>query len=226
MLHYTTSSGLFIITLLSTVISFGSPSDIDSTISSIDFVKMVATPASKIIHFKWDVNAETKGDYFLIEKSIDNKNWNTVTRVESLGYHKDRHTYMVSEINLAESALELFRIKRVDKWSNETILDVVNVKQPILSSLILIPQSKTENNQLIVSYTSLLSSHGTIRVFNMDGETLFEEHMELSFGYNRVVVDTRKFEFGNYIIIVRDEFDNKLSKSLILENTKNRKSKF
>lgn len=226
MLHSTTSSVLFIITLISTVFSFGSPNDIDSTLSSIDFVKMVATPASKIVHFKWEVNAESKGDYFIIEKSIDNKTWNAVTRVESLGYHKDRHTYMISEINLAESAIEYFRIKRVDKWSKETILDVVNVKQPILSSLILIPESKTENNQLIVSYTSLIASHGTIRVFNMDGETLFEEHLELTPGYNRIVVDTRKYKYGNYIVVIRDEFDNKLTKSLILENKKGKKTKF
>ena len=51
-------------------------SDSDSTENKdIKFVSMEATLSSKIIHFKWDVDQEVKGDYFLIEKSIDQENW-------------------------------------------------------------------------------------------------------------------------------------------------------
>ena len=78
--------------------------EIDSTEdSSIDFVAIEATLSSKVIHFQWDVNTEKSGDYFIIEKSTDKVNWRKVSRVESIENHKERHTYSVSEINLAEA---------------------------------------------------------------------------------------------------------------------------
>jgi hypothetical protein len=226
MIHTSTTSCLTALTLFTALFAFSSPNDIDSTQSSIDFAQLVATPSTKVIHFKWDVNAESKGDHFIIEKSTDKASWKSISRVESIGNHRSRHTYTVSEINLAESAHEYFRIKRIDKLGNEAVLDVVDINQPILTSLILIPGSKSANKQLIISYTSLINSGGIVTVFNMDGQAVFEQRVNLKSGYNRVLVDTHKYEKGNYIVVLRDEFDNRLTKSFVLQTNKERKSKF
>ena len=114
--------------------------DVDSTEdSSIDFLSMEATLSSKIVHFKWEVEAESKGDYFIIEKSIDQENWAEVKRVESIENHQDRHTYEVSEINFAEGVKEFFRIIRVDAYGSISELDRVNINQPVLTNMMLIP---------------------------------------------------------------------------------------
>lgn len=226
MLRNSTSIVPVLFFFLSTFFVYASPTDIDSTQSSIDFVKMEVMPSQKIVHFKWDVNAESRGDHFIIEKSTDKKKWKSISKVESLKNHKNRHTYMVSEFNQAEGAHEFFRIKRVDKQGYETILDLVDVNQPVLTSLVLIPNSKAENKQMVITYSSLIFSRGVLTVFNLDGETIYEERLHLKSGYNRLVVDTRKYEKGNYIVVVQDEYDNRLTKSFALQNKKARKSKF
>ncbi|MFT6981939.1 MAG: hypothetical protein ACJAUD_000706 [Crocinitomicaceae bacterium] len=103
----------------STVLSFSSFAyDVDSTEeSSIEFLSMEATLSSKIVHFKWEVSNESKGDYFIIEKSVDQSNWAEVKRVVSVENHLDRHTYEISEINFVEGIEgieEYFRILRVE----------------------------------------------------------------------------------------------------------------
>ena len=104
----TRSSTIALIVLCLYVFSFSSLAlDVDSTEdSSIDFLSMEATLSSKIVHFKWEVEAESKGDYFIIEKSIDQENWKEVKRVESVENHQDRHTYEISQINFAEGVKE------------------------------------------------------------------------------------------------------------------------
>lgn len=185
--------------------------DGDSTQSNIRFVKMEATPSSKVVHFKWDVDAESNGDRFVIEKSLDGEKWKQITEVKSIKNHDSRHTYMVSEINLAEEQEEFFRIKRVDESGKETTLDVVNVEHKVLSSLKMIPNSKARKNQFHISYYSLIESRGWIRVLNTDGELVYERQMSIKDGYNRITLDARRFDVGNYIVVLRDRYGNRLT---------------
>jgi len=203
--------------------------EIDSTEdSSIDFVSIEATLSSKIIHFQWSVDAEKSGDYFIIEKSIDQKNWKKVSRVESIENHKNRHTYAISEINLAEAKNEYFRISRVDAFGNNEVLDIINVNQPILSNLSLIPIQGKVENQIQLSYDSMICSHGEVMVINQDGETKYKNSIYSENGYNRYLLDIKSLNAGRYLIVIKDEYGNKTTRALnVYDNSrKGRKSKF
>lgn len=206
---------LILFSLVYSQVTFAIGIDSDSTGNKdIEFVSMEATLSSKIIHFKWDVEKEVKGDYFLIEKSTDKQNWKRVTQVTSLGNHKERHTYEVSEINFAEGANEYFRIKRVDNMGNESILDMVNISHPVLTNLMLVP---IEANKLMsISYDSKISSTARITVMNSEGEIAFEENQMVTEGYNRLELNIKSFKEGVYFVLIKDDFENKLSKRLTI----------
>jgi len=201
--------------LVSSSISFAIGEDGDSSqSSSITFTHLEATLAKKIIHFKWEVEKENKGDYFLIEKSLDGENWKKVTRVKSIEDHKERHTYAISEINFAEGAEEFFRIIRVDKYDKKEILDMVEINQPILTNMLLLPIKGKANKLMNLSYDSMICSQGKIVVMNKEGDIVLEKIVSLSEGYNRLVLNIRSFEKGEYLVLVKDEFGNKTSRSL------------
>ena len=196
---------------------FASASNYDgdsSQISSIRFLGLEATSAKKIIHFKWEVEKENKGDYFLIEKSTDNLNWKKVTKVKSLGSHDERHTYAISEINFAEGAYEYFRITRVDKYDKKEVLDKIEINQPILTNMLLLPVKGKANKLMTLSYDSLICADGKISIQNKEGEILIEKVVHLSEGYNRFELNIKSLNGGKYLVIVKDEFDNKISKML------------
>lgn len=183
--------------------------------SSIDFVSLEANSSEKVIHFKWNVNSETQGDHFFIEKSINGEEWELVTTVPSIGDHNDPHTYMISKINQAEGANELFRIQRVDKFGSRAVMDQVNINHPALVNIYLIPATKATKKQVIVSYNSLLNSRGSITVLNQHGDIVNEKKVHISEGYNRLVIDTKAFEKGVYKVVLQDQFQNVLSKEYI-----------
>ena len=217
------SAGLLMISLS----TFGY--EIDSTEeSSIDFIAMEATLSSKIIHFQWDVNTEKSGDYFIIEKSTDQQKWIKLTQVESIANHKERHTYSVSEINLAEAKNEYFRISRVDAYGVTTVLDEVNINQPILANLSLIPIQGKVDEEIRLSYDSLISSHGEVVVTGQDGEMRFKSNIYSEKGYNHYLLNIKDYTPGRYIIVIKDEFGNKTSRALNVydDSRKRRKSKF
>ncbi|MGB0914949.1 MAG: hypothetical protein ACPGVI_02705 [Crocinitomicaceae bacterium] len=182
----------------------------------ISFISMEATLSSKIIHFKWDVDREVKGAYFQIEKSTDKENWRKVTRVKSIGSHNERHTYEVSEINFAEGAHEFFRIKRVDNAGKETILDVVNINHPVLTNMLLVPVQGKVNKLMTLSYDSKISGYVNVSVMNESGDLAFETQQVVTEGYNRLELNIKLFDEGTYLVLIRDEFDNKISKRLTI----------
>ena len=182
--------------------------------SSIQFENFEATLAKKIVHFKWNVKQEQKGDYFLIEKSIDKKEWRRVTQVESIGTHNEQHTYSISEINFAEGPEEFFRISRIDLLGNSEILDIVEINQPILQNMLLIPIKGKVNKQMLLSYDSMIASRGKITIINEEGEVVLIKTVQQINGYNREMLSIRNLKSGTYHVLIRDEYNNTLSRNL------------
>ncbi|PIE86724.1 MAG: hypothetical protein CSA03_03910 [Bacteroidetes bacterium] len=185
--------------------------------SSISFGHMTAVPSSKIVHFSWDVEEEQNGDHFIIEKSIDDgQTWETVSRVESIGNHKERHTYKVSEINMVEGISEYFRVSRVDIDGEKKVLDAVNIDHPILTNMKLIPNPKNVRKATTVSCESLICSEGEMNIYNRNGELVEQRRLNLSKGYNRCQIEVKNLAPGEYRVSIKDEFDNTLTKRLVV----------
>lgn len=188
----------------------------DSTTSKIEFNSLEATLSARIIHFRWSVNSEQEGAYFLIEKSLDKKTWTAVTKVASIKSHDEQHTYEISEIDFAEGVNEYFRIVRVDANGQYTELDQVNLNRPVLTNMLLIPVPRKVNKEMTLSYDSMISSEGTLTVMNRQGEIVEEFDVSISEGYNRFELHIKNLEKGDYRVLVRDEFGNKIAKRLVV----------
>jgi hypothetical protein len=208
----------FFITTVSASEGLFLPFHIDSSEeSSISFIQMKAVSSSKIIHFSWEVEQEQNGDHFIIEKSIDDgETWTQVTRVESIGNHKERHTYKISEINMIEGITEYFRIIRVDIDGEFQVLDAVNIDHPILYNMKLIPNPKNVKKATTISCESLICSDGVMKVYDNSGELILQKKMSISSGYNRCEIEVKNLSPGDYRVMIEDEFDNKLTKRLVV----------
>ena len=185
--------------------------------SSIIFVRMEALPSSKIVHFSWEVESEHHGGTFLIEKSIDDgQTWTKVRSVQSIGTHDEQHTYRVSEINTIEEVNEYFRITRIDAEGKMLVLDSVNVNHPILQNMKLIPDPKKANSATTISCESLICSEGKLEIYDNEGEMVFTKNIGMSKGYNRYDLELKRFDPGEYRVMIRNEFDNTMTKRLVV----------
>ena len=191
--------------------------------SAISFKNLEATTSSKIIHFKWEVNSEIKGDHFVIEKSLDKINWVPIKKIQSLSNHKERHTYQVSEINFSEGLKEYFRILRIDDTGQEEELDVIEINQPILSNMLVLPPLKNTKKDVVISYDSMIDSRGVLFVKNSNGEIVYQRSFGFDEGYNRIELNIKRFEKGSYVVVLRDEFGNKITRSFNTYNPGRRK---
>ena len=206
--------------------AIANPTDGDSSaLSEIEFISFNAILSSKIIHFSWDIDSESRGDHFEIEKSTDEILWTLITTIESLKSHKERHTYKVSEINLPEAAYEFFRIVRINKDGVRTVLDEVNINQPVLTDVWLLNVKGKFNKAKYVSFDSMVCAEGEIRVMNESGKLINVEPLRIQTGHNRFELSIKNLSPGKYTIIILDEFGNSTNKDLSIYNSNNKQKR-
>ena len=145
--------------------------------------------------------------------------WSEVKRVKSVENHLDRHTYEISKINFVEGIEEYFRILRVDEYGSITEMNRVNIHQPVLTNMLLIPVAHKLEKQVNVSYDSMISSKCSMRIYSQSGDLVFEKFLIQSDGYNRTLLNIKAFEKANYQIVIEDDFGNKISKLLVIHSS-------
>ncbi len=207
---------LLLVSFSGQLLAFEVPFDVDSSEArSIEFIQLEAVSSARIVHFKWDVAWEQNGKYFIIEKSVDGEEtWREISRVKSVENHNERHTYEISEINMAEEAREIFRISRVDVNGNVQVLDKVDINHPILSNLKLIPDPKRVHKMVTVSCESMIDSEGEMYVYDAAGDLVLVKSMPMSDGYNRLELSIKNFNPGRYRVVVRNQFSDAVSRTL------------
>lgn len=216
MLNYFGKISLVFMLLFISTSTYAFEGEGDSTASNIQFNNMEATLSARIIHFRWSVNSEEQGDHFLIQKSLDQETWTSVTKVSSIKSHKEQQTYEISEIDFAEGVSEYFRIVRVDANGDATEMDRVNINRPVLTNMLLIPVPRKVNKEMALSYDSMISSEGTMTVMARSGEIIEEFDVSISEGYNRFELHIKDYDKGDYLVTIKDEYGNKISKRLVV----------
>lgn len=195
--------------------------------STIDFVKFEAVNSDKIIHLNWLVNAENGGHSFVIEKSLDDREWKEITEFPSKANHSTPQSYSTSEINLPERITEHFRIVRVDAKGKREVLDKVKVSQPTFRGVMIIPKGSLHNKEIIVSCSALDRINAVVNVVDLNGVILHKQRMTLLPGYNRTEIEIKGLtESETVVVVIADENGYQQTKSYTVAGKSKRKSKF
>jgi hypothetical protein len=136
-------------------------SDEDSTAQGkIKFVDLSAVPSVKVVHLEWTVAQEEDGAWFIIEKSLDAKTWEEKGRRPSIGDHTVYQTYLQSVTNFPESAIEYFRLSRINKYGDTTVLDVSIIQHAALYNMRLIPDREKITQRVTLTFEALVAGNG------------------------------------------------------------------
>jgi hypothetical protein len=205
-----------LIFLLFSISSLVYASDDDSTGSHIDLTSFDIRLSSRVVHIHFEVASEQLGQFFVIEKSVDQENWSSITTIASLKNHDTPHTYEASVIDFADAVIEYYRLIRLDMYGDTTELGQDIIKRKVLKNIQLIPVTGKAHKEIFITYDSMLSSEGTVTIMKRDGTIVDELEVSIAQGYNRMKLTIKNYEKGDYLITIRDFDENKISKRLVV----------
>ncbi len=80
--------------------------------------------------------------------------------------------------------------------------------------MLLIPIKGKVNKQMILSYDSMITSRGKITIMNEEGDIVLLKTVHQINGYNRKLLNIKNLKLGIYHVLIRDEYNNTLSRNL------------
>jgi hypothetical protein len=139
---------------------FGTPSPMPTTLVSFD-----NEMANGYLNSTWVVESERMVDTYLIEVSLDNENWESLTSVKSVGDHSTVQRYSVtSELNT--SSFQYVRLVVRDLNGMEQVLETKSLEFHSQSVLFPNPASNSQN----VTISGI--DNGTVMIVDQQGKDI------------------------------------------------------
>lgn len=143
---------------------------------------------------KWETASEQNNDYFLLEKSNDGREWQSIKKIKGLGNSQTIQAYFYEDINLHGSH-QYYRLKQVDFDGQFQYSSVLTASCLLEGSFGFAPNPTV--GQLLIS-SELNDYH--IKVNDHSGRYLFQQNGQLD-----TAIDLSKLPDGVYLVTILDK---------------------
>jgi len=166
--------------------------------------KPVENNGRKGVMLNWKTASEINNDYFSIERSTDGINFAEIFQMKGAGNgtSTDLNNYVGVDEN-PNNGINYYRLKQVDFNGNFEYFNVEVVDFSDLQDVTLSPN--TVDNELNVSFDSKYNnSEYQIKIYDIRGSLMYENRSEAVKGENNLVLNTKEFAQGLYIILLEN----------------------
>lgn len=174
----------------------------------VKLISFNATLANEKVHCAWETASETNNDYFTIEKSKDGNGFEAVGNIKGQGNSNSNIRYSYTDNN-PFSGISYYRLKQTDFDGKYTYSEIkkVGLDKELASKISLY----YENNNPIISISSLVENKVTIELINLNGIKLFTNEQPIIKGENTFGINANTTP-GLYLLKVQMENEVKYFK--------------
>jgi hypothetical protein len=161
------------------------------------------------VKLNWSGAQEENLDKYIVEKSTDATNWQTLTTVMASGNSSSVKEYSTVDPNAA--SINYYRIKQVERNGNFTYSQVIRIRkgENEKSEIRLYPNPVISEATVTINSENKLAAH--IKIYNQFGMQLQHLQRSLIAGANNIPVPgIGSLPAGTYIVVVEDEKFNKI----------------
>jgi len=157
-----------------------------------------ATKQSSSVEISWKVSDNEAGDFFVIEKSVDGKNFSAVTTVETNGMKGTSEYYATDN---ASAVTAYYRIKTVNRDHSVSYSKVVIVKGEGENAEVKLMNNPATAN-LNIYYKATSQENATIKVYSISGAQVYRAILNSSAGVNNISVPVQQMQNGSYVLVI------------------------
>lgn len=145
---------------------------------------------------RWTTETEINSSRFEIQKSVDGRNWSTITSLPSSGNSSMSRQYSFTDNVPGQNAF--YRIAEFDIDGRVNYSPVNHVNCGVNTEVKLWPNPSLNQAWLLV--TAATSSKTTVKIVDQKGSVVYSKETELFAGTNIINIDTHSLPAGNYIV--------------------------
>ncbi len=174
----------------------------------VTFSSFTAQKQNKIVKLTWSTEQEQNSSHFIIERSADGSNWQSLASIAAAG-NSNNHLEYIAYDNLPLNGSSYYRIKQVDKDSRLQLSVVRPVNFDAAYSIMVAPNPA--KNFIVVTMDRINNAGSTIQLFNAAGNLIFTQKTNLS----KININTSSFARGLYFIKISNAGEVAVQKVLL-----------
>lgn len=173
---------------------------------------------NQTIDLSWETASETNCDYFILEKSEDGVNFETVGKVEGAGNSTQLLNYSFLDLE-PFSGQNYYRLQQIDFNGRSNISSTIVINTEInIDAIRIYPNPVIEN--LYLDFNSSKEKTFAIEVFNSNGIKMLDNKTKIIMGRNPYIINFSTFTDGLYTIRITDLMTQQsYSKKIIKQNS-------
>jgi hypothetical protein len=159
---------------------------------------------NNIVKLSWTTEQESNSNKFIIEKSVDGNNWQTLTIVKAVGNSSSISNYSTTDGQPAP--MNYYRLKMVDLDGSFVYSKVLRVskKEMTIGAVKIFPNPVV--NSAAVSITSSATETVSVKVFSNNGMMVKEITSQLNAGVTNIdVPGVSQLSRGIYTVVINDQ---------------------
>jgi hypothetical protein len=185
-----------------------------SIVLPIELLSFKATLKNNVVELHWQTATETNNDYFVIERSVDGKVWESMDTIKGAGNSSNVLNYANSDDNPL-SGTSYYRLKQVDFDKSFSYSNIAVVNFDGIKIIDLFPNPSDGNINIVIQ--SSVEASVDLKIYNAIGQILKSETIQVSKGVNHI---QNHFEgpTGKYFISAKTSDGTYYDYKFILKN--------
>ncbi|MEL6649635.1 MAG: S8 family serine peptidase, partial [Bacteroidota bacterium] len=174
---------------------------ITATVLPVNLLSFNATPApNRSVQLNWETAQEIDNDHFLIERSRNGIQFESIQKVPGAGTTDQVQSYRHIDQNPYQG-LNYYRLWQIDQSGQKTLSETVSVLVEGGNSLSIFP-NPIVNGQLRWQYETEEDEVLNIRILDLNGRMIFSDTRNASNGLQQFQVDLGELSSGTYFLEV------------------------
>lgn len=169
-------------------------------------------------NLSWATVTEYENDYFIIEKSLNDINFNEVISISGAGNSQELIEYSTTDINRNNQTV-YYRITQVDFNGKKTVFPSISVSEKCADSEIITMTPDLSRKTILLDYDLDVSTMATLMILDLNGKLLFQEEVFLQ--KTKSFYESKSFgklKSGMYITKISGNHLDMVSKKFVVSN--------
>lgn len=174
---------------------------LDCTILPVELAEFEVSydPLEKGANIFWKTETEKDNDHFILEKSVNNEDFEPLYKIEGAGTTSHSTEYFAFDPNVSYG-VSYYRLKQVDENGEFEYSEVrsIHVFEESLDKLTISPNPTNDHVRLF--FNSYYKDDARLIVSDFTGKALIEKNINVQKSGNAVILDVSDFEKGIYVV--------------------------
>ena len=167
----------------------------------VELLSFTAKKETKGVLLEWETATEVNNAFFQVERSLDGKVFDAISKVEGVGNSDITQSYQMMDKN-PRTGINYYRLKQVDfdgdfEYHPIVSVDMAPIKE---ASLQLFPNPAID--KVNVFLPSSVEGPADIAIYNAMGQLVKTTTIDLAKGNNTTDIDIQELAMGRYTLIV------------------------